>query len=170
MRSFPLLLLAAILLLPIAVAAQTRDGARRAESARYLNDLHADLKRSYYDKSFRGVDIEVAYDSARARLDRAMTDQERYRAIDRFLEPLNDSHTFFVAPRRIGLSDYSFGIRFYGDAAFIVRVDPATNADSVGLRLGDRTPEPSIGSRGPHSDGWCRCVATAAARSRRLPR
>lgn len=136
-RSYTALLVALALFVPAAVTAQSREGVRRAVALSYLNDLHADLKRSYYDRNFRGIDVEAVYDSARARLDRATTDQERYRAIEQYLEPLDDSHTVFFAPRRIGLSDFGLSMRFYGDAAFIVGVDAATAADSAGLRLGD---------------------------------
>lgn len=131
-------LLLALLLFPAPGSAQSREGVRRAAALGYLNDLHADVKRSYYDKTFRGHDIEAAYDSARARLDRAESDQERYHAIDLYLEPLNDSHTRFYAPRRIHVSDFGFGFRFYGNAAFVVGIDPSTSADSAGLRLGDQ--------------------------------
>jgi C-terminal processing protease CtpA/Prc len=132
-----------ILLLTLASApssealGQTREGESRALAARLLNDVHFDVKRSYYDKTFHGVDMEAAYDSARARLSRARSDQERFNAIDRYMNALNDSHTYFVAPRRIGLSDFNFGVRFQGSSLFVVSVDAESNAAAVGLRAGD---------------------------------
>src|SRR5437868_11666998 len=95
--------------------AQTRRGEAIAATQRYLADVNADLRRSYYDATFHGLNIDAAYDSAKRELKSARTDSQRYRAIERFLEQFEDSHTFFVAPWRLSLSDYHFGIRFIGD-------------------------------------------------------
>lgn len=118
--------------------AQTRRGEAIAASQRYLSDLNADLRRSYYDPSFHGVNIDAAYDSAKRELKAARTDSQRYRALEHFLEQFDDSHTFFVAPWRLSLSDYHFGIRFIGETPYIMAVDVASHADSVGLRKGDQ--------------------------------
>jgi C-terminal processing protease CtpA/Prc len=91
----------------------------------------------YYDPAFRGVDIEAARDSAQAEIKRADSDQERAHAIERYLMRFDDSHTFFVSPRRIRLSDFHLGLRFSGDAAFVVRVDEGSAASAAGLRAGD---------------------------------
>lgn len=120
------------------VHAQTRRGEAIAAAQRYLADVNADLRRSYYDPSFHGVNVEAAYDSAKRELKAARTDSQRFRAIEHFLEQFDDSHTFFVAPSRVGLSDYHFGIRFIGDVAYVMAVDVASHADSAGLRKGDQ--------------------------------
>jgi carboxyl-terminal processing protease len=130
-------LLGLLLLAPLAAEAQTRRGLQAAAAARYLSDLNADLRRSYYDPNFRGVNLDAAYDSARAELKAASTDPERWRAIERYLERLDDSHTYFIAPWRLGLSDYHFGIRFHGAAAYVVSVDAGSSAETAGLRRGD---------------------------------
>lgn len=139
-RTLPWLLVIASAL-PPAANAQTREGLQRARAERYLNDLHADLKRSYYDPSFRGVDIEAEYDSAKARLKRANTNQERYYAIERFLQSLDDSHTAFIGLNRVGLRDFNLDVQFFGPSAFVTGVDSASNAATVGLRAGDEILE-----------------------------
>lgn len=125
------------ILIPAISVAQTDEGLRIAASRRYLADLHADVKRGYYDKDLRGLNLDSLRAVAERELAAAKSDQERFRAIGRFLEPFEDSHTYFMAPRRIGLSDYHFRIRFIGDKPYVVGVDPASAADTAGVRLGD---------------------------------
>ncbi|HEX6008081.1 MAG TPA: PDZ domain-containing protein, partial [Burkholderiales bacterium] len=139
-RTLPLLLILAGTT-PTTSPAQSREGMRRAEAARYLSDVHADVKRAYYDREFRGVDLELEYDSAKARLARAQSDQERFWAIDRYLHSLKDSHTYFVGLLRVGLGDFNLDFQFFGESAYVVGVDRGSYADSVGVRTGDEILE-----------------------------
>jgi C-terminal processing protease CtpA/Prc len=126
-----------VIVIPSVSPAQTAEGLLIADVRRYLADLHADLKRSFYDRELHGLNVDSLRDVAEKEIANAKSAQERYRAIDRFLAPFNDSHTFFVAPRRIGLADYHFRIRFVADKPYVVGVDKGSLADSAGVRLGD---------------------------------
>ena len=126
-----------VILLPSLSLAQGPDVPLLPDPRRYLADLHADLKRSFYDRNLLGLNVDSMRAVADKEIANAQSDQERYRAIDRFLAPFNDSHTFFVAPRRIGLRDYHFRIRFVADKPYVVGVDKGSLVDSAGVRLGD---------------------------------
>jgi C-terminal processing protease CtpA/Prc len=126
-----------VVVIPSASPAQTPEVPLLPDPRRYLADLHADLKRSFYDRNLLGLNVDSMRAVADKEIANAQSDQERYRAIDRFLAPFNDSHTFFVAPRRIGLRDYHFRIRFIAEKPYVVGVDMGSLADSAGVRLGD---------------------------------
>lgn len=132
-----LLLYAAVLVLPASAHAQTRKGAEIAQAKRALSSAYDAVKRGYFDAAFRGLNIDSLHDVAREDLSRAKSTQQRYRAIARFLEAFDDSHTWFVARDRIGLWDYHIGYRFYGESAFITKVDLGSQAESAGVRRGD---------------------------------
>ena len=136
-RSILLLCASVILLLPVCLTAQSRRGEDIAQAKRALNSVYSAVKLGYYDPSFHGLNMDSLYDVAKADLDRAETAQQRYRAISRMLEALDDSHTGFIVAWRIGLWDYHIGFHFYGDLPLINRVDPGSVADSVGVRRGD---------------------------------
>jgi C-terminal processing protease CtpA/Prc len=126
-----------VIVIPSVSPAQTAEGLLIADARRYLSDLHADLKRSFYDRNFLGLNVDSLREVAEKEIRNAKSQQERYRAIDRFVAAFNDSHTFFVAPRRIGLGDYHFRIQFIADKAYVVGVDKESLAESAGVRLGD---------------------------------
>ncbi|HEX6559582.1 MAG TPA: S41 family peptidase [Longimicrobiales bacterium] len=125
------------LAIPATTSAQTRRGNDIAEAKRALSSAYSDLKRSYYDPDLHGLNLDSIYAIARDELDNARTTQQRYRAIARFMEAFDDSHTGFIAPWRVALGDYHFGLHFYGDKPFITHVDPDSHAERVGLRRGD---------------------------------
>ena len=130
-----------IMLVGVRVAlasAQSNEGVRILNSKRYLNEVHADLKRTYYDPTFKGLNPDSLKVVAEEQLKAAKSDQERFRAIERFLEPFSDSHTYFVAPRRISLSDYHMRIQFVAETPYIMGVDLGSSAETAGLRVGDQ--------------------------------
>ncbi|HEY0673444.1 MAG TPA: S41 family peptidase [Longimicrobiales bacterium] len=125
-------------ILPTQLLAQTRKGMEIAQARRALGSAYASLKRGYYDPEFRGLNIDSLYEVAKDELAQAQTTQQRYRAIQRFMEPLDDSHTGFVVPWRVGLWDYHLGFRFFGDDAIVTKVDIGSHAETAGLRIGDQ--------------------------------
>ena len=133
------LIIAAVVLsagLPVSGSAQTRERLARAAVELELDALHADLKRSYYDADFHGMNIDSLYEVAKKEVVAAKTDQERFRAVQRFLETLQDSHTYFVAPGRVALNDYHFAIQFLADKPFVMGVDLGSQAYAAGLMRG----------------------------------
>ncbi|MGQ0562106.1 MAG: S41 family peptidase [Gemmatimonadota bacterium] len=126
---------------PASISAQTRRGEEIAQAQRALSSAYDALKRGYYDPAFRGINVDSLHQAARDELRRAQTAQQRYRAISRLMESLDDSHTQFVVNSRIGLWDYHLGFRFFGDSPLVTNVDAGSQADCAGLRLGDEIVE-----------------------------
>jgi C-terminal processing protease CtpA/Prc len=102
-----------------------------------LRSLYPELKRSYYDPQFKGLDVDKLYAEATQEVKAATSEQERRRAIIKFLDAFDDSHTFFVGGTNVGLDDFGFSFRFYGDKPVVSAVNTWAPADSAGLRRGD---------------------------------
>ena len=114
-----------------------RDAQDRAAVELALRNLYPELKRSYYDPQFKGLDIEKLYAEAMQQVKTATSEQERRRALSNFLDAFDDSHTFFVGGTNVGLDDFGFSFRFYGERPFVSVVNSWAHADSAGLRRGD---------------------------------
>jgi C-terminal processing protease CtpA/Prc len=132
------LLLATISVAGGCVSRQAVHEAQDRQMVEYtLRNLYTELKRSYYDPQFKGMDIDRLYNEAAREVKAATSDQQRHRAVSKFLDALDDSHTFYVAPANVGLDDFGFSFRFYGERAFVSTVNAWAHADTAGLRRGD---------------------------------
>lgn len=65
-----------------------------------LSQVKADLRDNYYDKTFRGLDVDAAFAEAEQRLKAANSVNETVATIAGLLMRLNDSHTTFLPPDR----------------------------------------------------------------------
>jgi PDZ domain len=70
-------------------------------------------------------------------LNTAATNSEAFRIIAAFLAELQDSHTFFLPPSRVHHMDRGFHMEMIGEACFITRVRPGSEA-ATKLHVGDR--------------------------------
>jgi len=70
----------------------------RERSREMLRDIKADLKRHYYDPTFRGVDLDARFAAADQRLAEATSDGMMSAIIAQAVLELRDSHTFFIPP------------------------------------------------------------------------
>src|SRR5262245_10377718 len=103
-----------------------------------LKQVKADLKEHYYDRSFRGMDVDQAFEQAEVRLRSADSLGQAVGAIADVLMRLDDSHTVFLPPDRKARVRYGWHCSIVGDIPFVVAVAPGSNADKQGLRVGDR--------------------------------
>src|SRR5262249_43200384 len=113
---------------------------QRELAADMLQDVHKDVKSDYYDPKFHGVDIEARYKQAGEFIKSATSFNQAMGAVAWYLEPLNDSHTFFVPPTRAFHLDYGWRMRMVGDDCLITAVKPGTDAEKQGLRPGEQVP------------------------------
>jgi len=102
-----------------------------------LGQIHAELKKSYYDPTFHGLDVDSRYKVYLERLKKTPTLGEAYRVVAAYLSGLDDSHTMFIPPRRSYRFDYGYRMRMVGDQCFITDVRPGSDAEEK-LHPGDQ--------------------------------
>jgi C-terminal processing protease CtpA/Prc len=102
-----------------------------------LADVHDAIKKNYYDPTFHGIDLEARYQKYREQLEKAETLGESFRTIAAFMSGLDDSHTFFIPPRRSYRAEYGYQAQMIGDSCYITEVRPGTDAVEK-LHAGDQ--------------------------------
>ena len=141
-RQIPRLLSSIMALAALAVvapraAAQAVSGHDREAARMMLHNVRDELKKHYYDPTFKGVDIEGRFKAAEEKLNAATSNGQMFGIIAQAMLSLNDSHTFFIPPQRAARIDYGWRTQMIGDKCYIVGVKPGTDAEAQGLRPGD---------------------------------
>lgn len=129
--------LSVVLLFSLSAAAQSVDYNRQMGRT-ILDVVHSDIKKNYYDPSFHGVDLETRFKAAEENIKKAVSLNEILGIIAAAVMDLKDSHTYFVPPRRTTRVEHGWEMRMIGDKAFIVAVQPGSDAEKKGLQPGDR--------------------------------
>jgi C-terminal processing protease CtpA/Prc len=102
-----------------------------------LTNVHDALKKNYYDSSFHGLNVDERYKEYNQRIKTAETLGDAFRVVAAYLSGLNDSHTFFVPPRRSYIADYGYQMQMVGDACYVTEVRPGSDAEQK-LHPGDQ--------------------------------
>jgi carboxyl-terminal processing protease len=110
----------------------------RGASLEMLRQIKADLKENYYDKTFRGIDVEAAFAETEQRLKTAASAVEAGILLADTLLRLDDSHTVFYPPDRASRVDYGWSAAMIGDEPFVVSVKRGSDAEKKGMAPGDR--------------------------------
>jgi len=140
-RSLPLLVVAAV---STAAAQQPAAPARaiskfdRGMGLTMLAQVRADLKDNYYDKTFRGMNVDAVFGEAEQRLKNAGSINEVVALIADVLMRLNDSHTTFLPPDRRARVVYGWQASMIGDEPYVTAVLADSDAQKKGLAPGDR--------------------------------
>jgi C-terminal processing protease CtpA/Prc len=111
-----------------------------------LRMVREDLKENYYDPTFHGLDVEALFKKAEELLVRAQSNNEIWEAISSVLMLLNDSHTVFLPPTRMVVTNYGWEAQMVGDKCFVVQIEPGSDAEK-NLKVGDQVL--AIGGRVP---------------------
>jgi C-terminal processing protease CtpA/Prc len=125
-------------------------GLERNRGRTMLNAIKSDLKKNYYDASFRGIDVEARFKQAEERIAKASHQNEIFGVIAETLVDLNDSHTYFVPPRRSYTFEYGWKMQMIGEKCYVTSVKPGSDAEAKGLKEGDEIY--TIDSLGPIRD------------------
>lgn len=133
----PSLCLLFIFMFSLSAAAQSADYNRQMGRT-ILDVIHSDIKKNYYDPSFHGIDLETRFKAAEENIKKASTLNEILGIIAAAVMDLKDSHTYFVPPRRTTRVEHGWEMRMIGDKAFIIAVQPGSDAEKKGLQPGDR--------------------------------
>lgn len=131
------LCLSFVFLFSLSAAAQSVDYNRQMGRT-ILDVVHSDIKKNYYDPSFHGIDLETRFKAAEENIKKAVSLNEILGIIAAAVMDLKDSHTYFVPPRRTTRVEHGWEMRMIGDKAFIVAVQPGSDAEAKGLQPGDR--------------------------------
>ncbi|MGH9745681.1 MAG: S41 family peptidase [Candidatus Acidiferrales bacterium] len=93
-----------------------------------LRDAYEAVKKHYYDPQYHGLDWDARYRQYDEQIKSAGSLGHAFGMVAAFLDGLNDSHTFFRAPRRPYRLDYGYRMQIFGENCFITRVRPGTDA------------------------------------------
>ncbi|MGA2569938.1 MAG: S41 family peptidase [Terracidiphilus sp.] len=144
MRAYRLALFACLVTLSQAVrlggAEQKKAGLDKLEAmtlATMLDKSYGEVKSSYYDPGFHGVDWDARYRQFAAQIQNAPDMEQGFAMIESFLAGLNDSHTSFIPPARATNFDLGFRLGMVGNDCFVLRVRPGTDG-AAKLQAGDK--------------------------------
>jgi carboxyl-terminal processing protease len=153
-RFFQLFLSASVLLLLCAVAPAQSLSYNRDMGHTVLAVVQSDIKKNYYDPTFHGLDLAAHFKAADEKIKTASSLNEILGIIAAAVMELKDSHTYFVPPRRVARVEHGWEMRLIGDKAYIIAVQPGSDAETKGLAPGDRvlTMEGMVVSRKNLSD------------------
>ena len=102
-----------------------------------MRDAHDEVKKYYYDPKLQGLDWDARYKEYSQRIAAAHSFGEGFTVVAAFLAGLQDSHTYFVPPRRTSQFEPGYRLELIGDSCFVTRIRPETDAASK-LHVGDQ--------------------------------
>jgi carboxyl-terminal processing protease len=122
---------------PIKAQQKPLDKGERERNRQILNDAYDAVKEHYYDPNYHGVDLKALRAEYAKKVEESDSNGEAFRMIAAFLEKLDDSHTFFIPPRRPYSFDYGYRMQLIGDRCFVTAVRPGTDAEGK-AHVGDQ--------------------------------
>jgi C-terminal processing protease CtpA/Prc len=120
------------------IPSQALDSTDRARARQMLGTIKEAIQNHYFDKSFRGIDLDAHFKAAAAKLETAVSLGHAYSVIAQALVDFGDSHTFFIPPARSATYEFGWEMRIIGDRCFVVAVKPGSDAEAKGLKAGDQ--------------------------------
>jgi carboxyl-terminal processing protease len=109
----------------------------RTRGERILKKVKQNIEKNYYDKDFRGIDLDATYEASVSKIKELDTNWQIFRVIAQFVMQFNDSHTRFYPPNRSVTVDYGFRLQMIGNVCYVVNVKKGSDAEKKGLRIGD---------------------------------
>ena len=132
-----LLVLALACFLTTSALAQAFDSVERGRTKSMLNAVKNEIKNKYYDKNYKGVDLDSKFREAEKKLDEAKSLGQAFGIIAQAVLQLNDSHTRFYPPATTVRTEYGFRMQMIGDKCLVTAVKPGSDAAGKGLKVGD---------------------------------
>ena len=114
------------------------DKTERERAKQMLKDIERSVRDNYYDKTFRGIDLAAHFEAARGKLEAAVSVGHAYAVIAQALIDFDDSHLYFIPPPRPSTYEYGWHMQMIGEECLVVAVRPGSDAESKGLKAGDR--------------------------------
>lgn len=119
------------------VASPASISLNRRRGLNMLDEIKDIIKVRYYDKNYRGINLDERFKAAAERVKKMDTNWQIFRVIGQVLFEFNDSHTRFYPPNRANQVEYGFSIQMVGNNCFVVDVKKGSDADVKGLKVGD---------------------------------
>ncbi len=120
------------------VRSKSSPSLNRDRGQRMLKIIKETLKTHYYDKNFKGIDIEARFKDASEKIKNLEWNADIFRVIAGVLLEFEDSHTRFYPPGRSDRVEYGFTMQMVGNQAFVTDVKKDSDAEKQGLKNGDR--------------------------------
>jgi len=109
----------------------------RSRGLNMLDEVKDVIKLRYYDKNYRGMNLDERFKAAAERIKTMNTNSQIFRVIAQVLLEFNDSHTRFYPPGRANRVEYGFSVQMIGGNCFVVDVKKGSDAEAKGLKAGD---------------------------------
>lgn len=120
------------------VVAQPAPSAFDRDRARnMLNVIKNDIKKNYYDPTFRGMDLDARFKEAEEKINKATSQGQLFGIIAQAVLDLDDSHTYFIPPGKPFTVEYGWQMQMIGEKCYIIAVKPGSDAEAKGLKEGD---------------------------------
>src|ERR1035438_7573214 len=102
-----------------------------------LHACYNDVNKHYYDPTFHGVDLNARYKYYLDLIGKSSSWNQGFGIIASFVDELDDSHTFFVPPRRAERKESGFRYALVGDKVIVTQIRPNSDAASR-IHIGDQ--------------------------------
>lgn len=109
----------------------------RTRGLNMLKQIKEVIEERYYDKKFRGIDIDARFKTAEERIKALETNWQIFRAIAQVVVEFDDSHTRFYPPNRSNRVEYGFSLQMIGLNCIVTDVKKGSDAEKKGLKVGD---------------------------------
>ncbi len=119
------------------VASSASAKLNRSRGLTMLDEIKSIIKQRYFDKNFRGINIDERFKIAAERIKNVGTNKQIFRIIAQVLLEFNDSHTRFYPPNRAYRVEYGFSMQMIGNNCFVTDVKKGSDAEAKGLKAGD---------------------------------
>jgi len=123
---------------PAPARAQQMSKMDRDRDEQMLTTVGDEVLKHYYDPNYHGVDLKAQFAAAKLRMKNANSNSMALGEIAAALDPLNDSHTFFLPPQYAFRNDYGWQYQMVGDRCFVTQVRPGSDAEVKGVKPGDQ--------------------------------
>lgn len=117
--------------------AQSVSSSDRDRGRSMLKAMKEDIKKNYYDPTYRGMDLDARFTAADEKINQATSLGQVFGIIAQAMVDLNDSHTFFLPPSRTTKTEYGWQMQMVGDTCYVTAVKPGSDAEAKGLKVGD---------------------------------
>jgi len=109
----------------------------RRQGLNMLEKIKDAVKENYYDKNFRGINIDERFKTAAESIKKLEMNWQIYSVIAQVVLEFKDSHTIFYPPSRANRVQYGFSLQMIGNTCFVVDVTKGSDAEAKGLKVGD---------------------------------